>query len=365
MLSCDESAVLEIVLLLKNIINLIRIAAPIILIILISFDIFKLVASSLDANQIATTKKSILNKSLAMILLFLVPTLLNIAMRMLNQTSIESTACWINANKEYILKLKEEEEKYKSEKSEAERLANEQTLEQKRKESLAIRNALKDQINFGGNSDINGGGVLIIAGHCYSPECLASGDCRGYTDSGYAEEVETRSLALSLKSALLSKGVNAVIANQVLVGNESDERMDASFYGSRKGVGSYANIFSELNSNGYWESFSHVVEIHFNAANKNASGTVLMTSGGATSEVLDIDMKILNAVSKYTGNNRGVYGFSSGGLGNWEFFRHQKNKPMTYIEIEFYDNKSAMDRYKSNQEAIANEVATEIAKIVG
>lgn len=365
MLSCDESAVLEIVLLIKNVINLIRIAAPIILIIMISFDIFKLVASSLDDKQIATTKKSILNKSLAVILLFLVPTLLNVTMRMLNQTSIESTACWINANKEYILKLEEEENKYKSEKSEAERLANEQTLEQKRKESLAIRNALKDKINIGGNSDINGGGVLIIAGHCYNPECLASGDCRGYTDSGYAEEVETRSLALSLKKALLAKGVNAVIANQVLVGNENDERMDASFYGARKGTGSYANVFAQLNSNGYWESFSHVIEIHFNAANKSASGTVLMTSKGATNEVLDIDMKILNAVSKYTGNNRGVYDFSSGGLGNWEFFRHQKNKPMTYIEIEFYDNKSAMDRYKTNQEAIANEVATEVANIVG
>ena len=189
---------------------------------------------------------------------------------------------------------------------------------------------------------------------------MASNDCRP-DNLTYEEPRETRSLAISVKKALQKEGVEAVIANQILVGDENDEKMNASFYGSRKGAGSYANTFKELEKQGFWKNFKHVIEFHFNAANGNASGTLLVTSGGKTNEITALDNKIIDAMAPYTGGKRDPWGFQSNGqnqtLGDWEYFVHGLSVPMTYIEVEFYDNTSAMQKYKSNQDKIATAIA--------
>lgn len=358
MFNCDNSTVLKVVLLVKNILDLVKIIGPIILIIWAIIDIVRLVVSDMSDEKVKSTKKKIVNRFLAVILIFVVPTILNVVMTSIGKENIESTSCWINANKEYIEKKKAEEEKLEAEKIKADKEARELTENQRREQALRERKAIA--FNKPSKGDPNGGGILIIAGHAYQPECLACGDCRGTTSSGYAEEAETRSLAISLKKALLKKGVNAVIANQVLVGDENDERMNASFLCSRGGSGNYANTFSKLEAEGYWNSFAHIIEIHFNATGSHtAYGTMIMTSGGQTSNVSPIDNQILDTVSSFTGYNRGVQGYSGGTLGNWNFFKN-KNKSITYIEVEFYDNNAAMRKYKNDQERMAEAIADKI-----
>lgn len=358
MFNCDNSTVLKVVLLVKEILNLIQIIGPIILIIWAMIDIVKLVTSDMSEEKEKRTKKQIINRFLAVILIFVIPTILNAVMTTIGKENIESTTCWVNANEKYIEKKKAEEEKLEEEKIKADKEARELTEKQRREQALKERKAIA--FNKPSKGEPNGGGVLIIAGHAYQPECLTCGDCRGTTSSGYAEESETRSLALSLKKALLKKGVNAVIANQVLVGDENDERMNASFLCSRGGNGNYTNTFNKLEAEGYWDSFAHIIEIHFNATSSHtASGTMIMTSGGQTSNVSPIDNQILNTVSSFTGSNRGVQGYSGGTLGNWNFFKN-KNKSITYIEVEFYDNKEAMHKYKKDQENMAEAVADKI-----
>lgn len=352
MLNCDNSAILRMILMAKDFMNIIRIAVPVLLILMAMLDIFKLVMSSMD--KISNTWKKVGNRIIAAVVVFLVPTCINITLNVLEMGSLTASTCWVNANKEMVLALQEQEEKEANDKANAEKQATQSFNEQEKAKQLRDRKALDFSKSV--TSDPNGGGVLLIAGHSFSPTCQACGDCRGRTASGYAEEEETRSLALSLKKALASEGINAVIANQVLIGNESDERMDASFFCSRGGSGNYADTFRQLDQDGFWSSFDHVIEIHFNAYNGSASGSELVVSAGKTGQITDRDNAIINTMSHYTGGLRSAKGFS-GGLGDWEFFTSQKNKPMTYVEVEFYDNKLAMDSYKSKQEAMSTAVA--------
>lgn len=349
---CDKSYMLSLFYILKNVINILRIVVPIILIIMAMFDFFRIVSGSGEID--ARVKKKLMGRVLSAVMVFLVPTLSNAVLGIVNVGDLSASACFTNATKENIALYKEQEEEAERKEKEA------RVSEIKAKEQAAYEAGRKVEYakNAAKESNPDGGGVLIIAGHSYSGECNLSGDCRGtFAGSGYAEEEETRSLALSLKEALLSEGVNAVIANQILVGDTNSTKMDASFYGATKGRSHYASAFKELEKEGYWKSFDHAIEIHFNASQSHtAYGTMVMTSIGKESLATEMDRQILAAVSDYTGYNRGVLAYSNGGLRDFEYF-HGINVPITYIEVEFYDNKSAMDKYKKNQEKIAKAIA--------
>lgn len=75
---------------------------------------------------------------------------------------------------------------------------------------------------------------------------------------------------------------------------------------ARSGSGGYAAAFQTLENEGYWSTFSHVIEIHFNAAGSGAYGTELITNGGETEKVSSIGKSILDKVSSYTGYNRQI-----------------------------------------------------------
>lgn len=353
MLNCDSSGILKIILLAKNVLQIIQIAVPILLIVMAMFDVVKLIISAMDKTpQII---KKICNRFLAAVIVFLVPTILNLGLSVLGKSGVQSSDCWINANEEHINALAIQERELEKKEAEAEELAQKLTKKQKDAIALALRKSI--QFSHSTQGDRNGGGVLIIAGHARQPECNSCGDCRGPAASGYAEEDETRSLAFSLKKALLEEGVNAVIANQLLIGDENSQSMDASFLCARSGAGSYAAAFEALNNEGYWSTFDHIIEIHFNAANGTAYGTELTTNAGEENKVSNISNQLLNKVSSYTGSNRGAKGYSGGTLGNWNYFVNNLNKDMTYIEVQFYDNASVMATYKGNQEKIAKDMA--------
>lgn len=105
---CNESGVLHVIYLIKLGLSIIRIVIPILLIMVVMFDVFKLVVSK--DMEIRKTTKKIVRRFLAAALLFLVPTILNFILGILgNTTSIELSSCWLKATKENIRVLKQEE----------------------------------------------------------------------------------------------------------------------------------------------------------------------------------------------------------------------------------------------------------------
>lgn len=130
---CNESGVLHIIYLIKLALSIIRLAIPVILIIIVSLDILKLVISK-DV-EIGKTMQKIVKRLIAAVLLFVIPSILNFVLAILgNTTNIELSSCWVNATKENIEKLKQQEdEKMKKE-------------EQSRKEGTALSTQERDNL---------------------------------------------------------------------------------------------------------------------------------------------------------------------------------------------------------------------------
>ena len=156
MFECNSSGILKIINILKDIINIIKIAVPIILIILCMLELTKMVVGDVE-NQ-AGNKKKIFSKVLAACVVFLVPTLVNMLINYLSGVDIKSTNCWKNANKEYIEKLEAEEKKLEEEVLFTENTEREKTYEQRKQESLEIRKKIK------ASSSISTGAVGEIGG---------------------------------------------------------------------------------------------------------------------------------------------------------------------------------------------------------
>lgn len=134
----------------KNILNIIKIFVPVLLIIACMIEITKIIAG--DVEKQAENKKKIINKILAAIVVFLVPTFVNMIMNYLAGTDIESTSCWKNANQEYITKLKAQEEEIAKDILVAEETEREKTYEQKKKESLELRKKIQASSSIGSAS---------------------------------------------------------------------------------------------------------------------------------------------------------------------------------------------------------------------
>lgn len=134
---CENSNVLSAILLIKDIIDLISIFVPIILIIMMSIDIFKMVVGS-DINDFSNKIKKIIIRATAAVLVFFIPTLVNLLLSMLNRDNYNESLCWVNATSESIASYKTLEEARKL--VEAEKIEEERkTAEEKRKAIEELR----------------------------------------------------------------------------------------------------------------------------------------------------------------------------------------------------------------------------------
>lgn len=105
LLDCNNVGILQIVYFLKQALKLIRIAVPIILIIMCMIDAIKNVTSGggWDSKII----KKMLVKFTAAVVVFLVPSILNILLNFFDKGNFEAHECWVNATKEIINEKKE------------------------------------------------------------------------------------------------------------------------------------------------------------------------------------------------------------------------------------------------------------------
>lgn len=225
------------------------------------------------------------------------------------------------------------------------------------------------------------GDVLIIAGHAFPGTCSRLGvGCRGEAGtSGYAEEVENRILAIELQHALNRLGIRADIAEQLITEAGGGEDPDPNRFNqarnrdfARRGrIGAMNSSFlasAERNRvSGGWNHYSWVVEIHFNAGGGGrAFGTQFETNcngNGRSANEIAVGRQLVQAITGYTGhpirgaqgeNNRCGQNFPN--LGNINFFGN-RNIPITYLEVEFYDNPNAMRVYLENIHSIAAAMA--------
>ena len=323
----------------------VTIIVPIILILSLAVS---LLTMTIDPKQKDGLKK-IFKKVAAAVIIFLVPSLLNLTMSLLSYASSESsdvfnfTTCYqaaVEANKNigtgvFVSGAGTEPGK---------------GLSGMYGDLSGLKNYVKSDSDT--SESLGDGGILIVAGHSYSPYCDQAGnECRE-ENTTYVEPTETRKLAKLLKNELDSMNLKASIANEMLGGK--DERMNKSLY-----------IEMRLNTDEFkqneekFKKFTHVIEIHFNAADSSsASGTLLMRGSTAISS---IDEQLKAAVVKYTGVSRSNIAQS---LQNQRYFL-SLGIPMTYIEVEFYTNNTAMAKYEDNKEKIAHELALVFKKNYG
>lgn len=107
---CQNPDILRVIYLITKIFNLVFIVVPIILIVMITIDLFKTVIGNEKAEK--ENKKTIINRLIFAILLFFVPTIVSVIMNLLSSSGINSEYqdCINNANKETINALEIQQE---------------------------------------------------------------------------------------------------------------------------------------------------------------------------------------------------------------------------------------------------------------
>lgn len=335
---CSDIGLARLLSIMQNMLNLMHLVVPIILMVMATIQFIKMMINPDEKKN----TKSLINKFLAAVFVFFVPTFMNVILNYM-PGNFEIYACWDAASKtdEIISASKVTYISPKDAKEPTKVIVDPDSYE-------------KGQPKEDGGSGGGNGTILLIAGHSYPTYCSNyPNDCRGREASGYDETEETRKLVKLIKKELDSLNVKADIANALMAGDT--DRMNKSFYRECKNNTRLCRKYK-------WKKYEYVLEIHFNGcAEHTASGPLLVKTSSSYSTKADKD--ILNAVSKHTGKKvrsaqiiPGIYDI--------KYFK-RKGVPITYLETEFYDNKKAMDKYTKKKELIAKDIAAAIKKHYG
>lgn len=112
--ACENPDILRIILLFKKILNIVTTLLPIMLIIFLVIDLVKMVITGDDKQQ-GKTMKTIVNRIIFAILIFFIPTIVNVIMTLVSNTGIkvgtDYTTCFENANKQKIEEMQKEQDK--------------------------------------------------------------------------------------------------------------------------------------------------------------------------------------------------------------------------------------------------------------
>lgn len=100
LLDCNDTGVLKVVYLIKEVLNIIQIVVPIILIISCLFSAIKNVTSNNGFDS--KIMKKIGTNLLAAACVFLVPSIINITMSILQESNFQASNCWINATEDVM-----------------------------------------------------------------------------------------------------------------------------------------------------------------------------------------------------------------------------------------------------------------------
>ncbi|MBQ7104328.1 MAG: C39 family peptidase [Bacilli bacterium] len=163
--ACENSNFLSTILLLKEILEVISILVPIILIVMLSIQLGKIIFG--DEKIIPGVLKSVVTKVVAAVLVFFVPTFVNLLLTNLNQAGFSTTDCWLNANNSSIAEFKAVEEAKKIADKEARgRESQEAKDERELLEKLREEARKENEKEANKNGKVNG---VIYYNQCEDP----------------------------------------------------------------------------------------------------------------------------------------------------------------------------------------------------
>ena len=250
--TCSDAALARGISIIYTVIQWISIIVPIILIVSL---VVSLISMTVDPNQ-KDGQKKIVRKVASALIIFLVPSLLGVVMSFLNYTSNEKSEIF-NFTTCYKVALQVNEKIGVGEYESGAGTSKGKGLSLYGDLSGLSQYVKKDTEET--SASLGDGGILIVAGHSYSPYCNEGGDneCRE-EDTTYVEPTETRKLAKLLKNELDGMNIKASIANEMLGG--TDAKMNKSLYVELRN-----NTQNFKNNEAKFKKFTHVIEIHFNA----------------------------------------------------------------------------------------------------
>ncbi len=181
---CEESNILSVILYLKYLINILQFIIPIALIIMCAIDLGKVMLNPEDKKQ-----PKILKRMIAAVLIFFIPTILNLVLDAAGQQSYTATDCWTNANTTTIAVLRANEEKEKEEARKARQAEADATKKLEEEKKKAREEAAKENASSAILLKENGtdGKVDVIDGVFYKPSSQTSGSAgtKGSGPHGY------------------------------------------------------------------------------------------------------------------------------------------------------------------------------------
>lgn len=143
--NCGPLDLIRIVYLFKLILKFVFVVIPIALVVIISIDLAKVVISGDDKTQRAATK-TIINRLVFAVLLFFVPTIVNIVNRVIGDYGVDYSVCYNDVTKEAIDQLAlEEQAKKEAEEAAKKALAN--SNEKKKEEEQKVKQQTSDGVS--------------------------------------------------------------------------------------------------------------------------------------------------------------------------------------------------------------------------
>lgn len=186
---CTDFNFLKTLNLIKFLLNVLKVAVPLVITVYASLDVYKMV---IDVK--AKAYKVVLNRLIAGFFVFFVPTFIDVVLNMMGEASISSTVCWANANSETIavLEAKHKAEVAAKKQAEEARVAALEEQRKKNQETIQTQENIVNNSSTGGSSSFlseNGvdGKVEVINGVFYKPSTKTSGSdgTRGSAPYGY------------------------------------------------------------------------------------------------------------------------------------------------------------------------------------
>lgn len=110
---CTNSNVLSVFYLIKTLINIMSIIVPILLILLLSIDIFNVIKE--DEKGMKSNFNKMITRLIWAFIIFLIPLIVNLLMSFLSYNNFDKENCWTNANADVIKLQKAKEEAFKKE----------------------------------------------------------------------------------------------------------------------------------------------------------------------------------------------------------------------------------------------------------
>ena len=152
---CEDPAILNLILFIKSLIEMISMVVPIILIVMVTIDLVKIMMGNSD-KALKSATKSMLNRIIAAVIVFFVPTIVNIVLVNVEEDRVEKSACWTNATEakiEYYSQIYEANKASEKQKKQEQILANNKKRDkedQERKKKIVPRE--KSSGSASGNS---------------------------------------------------------------------------------------------------------------------------------------------------------------------------------------------------------------------